>query len=115
MAFAAALALTICSLAFAAPKGSSKYFRVAGRVMEINKKARTLLVADHSSEKLYLITVPEGVTLKITFGKFMQMAEPYFEDVEKNNRVQIRCKQTGEEHLARLDDGRIAVKLIATR
>jgi hypothetical protein len=104
-----AAAFTLVStLALAAPKAErvSKYFSVAGTVLEINKHDRTLLVSDRLSEKLYLIAVPEGVNFKITFGRYMGMAEPGFDDVYINERVEIRCMRSDKEHLARLNDGR---------
>ena len=106
----------VSTLALAAPKAErvSKYFSVAGTVLEINKHDRTLLVADRLSEKLYLIAVPDGVNFKITFGRYMRMAEPGFDDVFINERVEIRCLRSAEEHLARLNDGRQVSLLTAT-
>ncbi len=112
-----AAAFTLVStLALAAPKAerASKYFSVAGAVLEINKNDRTLLVADRLSEKLYLIAVPEGVSFKITFGRYMLMAEPGFDDVDISERVEIRCMRSDKEHLARLDDDRQVALLTAT-
>lgn len=105
----------VSTLALAAPKAErvSKYFSVAGTVLEINKHDRTLLVSD-LSEKLYLIAVPERVNFKITFGRYMRMAEPGFDDVYINERVEIRCMRTDKEHLARLNDGRQVSLLTAT-
>jgi hypothetical protein len=113
---AAAFAM-VSTLVLAAPKAerASKYFDVAGIVLEINKHDRTLLVSDRLSEKLYLIAVPEGATLKITFGRYMRMAQPGFDDVDLRNRVEIRCARTDQEHLARLDDGRQVALLTAAR
>ncbi len=111
-----AAAFTLLStLALAAPKAerASKYFSVAGRVLEINKNDRTLLVADRLSEKLYLIAVPEGVSFKITFGRYMRMAEPGFDDVFIRERVEIRCMRSDTEHLAQLKDGRLVIRLTA--
>lgn len=112
-----AAAFTLVStLALAAPKAErvSKYFSVAGTVLEINKHDRTLLVSDRLSEKLYLIAVPERVNFKITFGRYMRMAEPGFDDVYINERVEIRCLRSDKEHLARLNDGRQVSLLTAT-
>ena len=111
-----AAAFTLVStLALAAPKAErvSKYFSVAGTVLEINKHDRTLLVADRFSEKLYLIAVPEGVNFKITFGRYMRMTEPGFDDVYISERVEIRCLRSDKEHLARLNDGRQVAVLTA--
>jgi len=111
-------ALTLLStLALAAPKAerANKYFKVAGRVIQIDKKDRTLLVTDRLANKLYLIEVPEGARFKITFGRYMRMAEPGFEDVRTGERVEIRCTRRSTEHLAQREDGRSAVPLIAAR
>ena len=59
---AAAFTLALSAVAHANPKAerANKYFRVAGTVLEIDKNQHTLLVADRSSSKLYLIEMPEG-------------------------------------------------------
>ena len=103
----------LSTLALAAPKAerANKYFKVAGTVIQIDKKDRTLLVTDRLSNKLYLIEVPEAVTFKITFGRYMRMAEPGFGDVHIGERVEIRCLRGATEHLARLEDGRSVVVL----
>src|SRR5258708_3720500 len=110
----AALALTLV-LAFAAvamgsPKSerAGKYLSISGRVLQINEKARTLLVADTWSPKLYLVSVPKGETFKITFGMNMKKTQAQFEDAHRNDRVSLRAFRN-EEHLARLDDGRQVV------
>lgn len=113
-----ALALTIviglASLAIAAPKAErSSKLTVEGRVLQIDKNARTLLVSDHWSKKLYLVTVPKGTTFRITFGMNMKYAEPTFSDVRQNDRVRMRCTRNSGEHLSRLDDGREVVVLTA--
>ena len=113
-----ALALTIviglASLAIAAPKAErSSKLRIEGRVLQIDKNARTLLVSDQWSKKLYLVTVPKGTTFTITFGMNMKYAEPTFSDVNKNDRVRLRCTRNSGEHLSRLDDGREVVVLTA--
>ena len=113
--FIAAFTL-LSTLAIAAPRAerANKYFKVAGTVIQIDKKDRTLLVADRLSNKLYLIEVPEAVTFKITFGRYMRMAVPRIEDVRTGERVEIRCIRSSGEHLARLEDGRSVVTLTAT-
>ena len=107
----------LSTLAFAAPKAerANKYFKVAGTVIQIDTKDRTLLVTDRLSNKLYLIEVPEAVTFKITFGRYMRMAEPGFGDVFIGERVEIRCERSATEHLARLEDGRSIVLATAAR
>jgi len=103
----------LSTLALAAPKAerANKYFKVAGTVIQIDNKDRTLLVADRLSNKFYLIEVPEAVTFKITFGRYMRMAEPGFGDVNIGERVEIRCERGSTEHLARLEDGRSVMVL----
>lgn len=110
-----AVALAISSLTLAAPgtEAASKYFTVSGKVIKINAKDRTLLVADRAKDQLYLVNLPQGSTLKITWGRYMRMAEPGFEDVGNKDRVEIRCFRADSEHLARLDDGRSAIQLTA--
>jgi len=102
------------TLAVAAPKNESakKYFDVTGTVIQVDKKDRTLLVKDRQSN-LYQIAVPEGATFKITFGRYMRMAEPGFEDVRTGERVKIRCRNAKTEHLSRLADGTQVVRLTA--
>lgn len=112
---AASVVLAVASLALAAPRAeaSGKYVSITGQVRGIDTKQRTLLVADRSTDKLYLVKVPEGTTLKITWGRYMNMAEPRFEEVFKQDRIEIRCHRSDSEHLAQLEDGRNAIKLTA--
>jgi len=107
----------LSTLAIVAPRaeGASKYFKVAGTVIQIDEKDRTLLVADRLANKLYLIEVPAAATFKITFGRYMRMAEPGFHDVRTGERVEIRCTRTATEHLAQLEDGRTVTTLTASR
>lgn len=112
-ALAVALVLAFATVAMSAPKSqhASKYLTVEGRVLQINQKARTLLVSDMWSDKLYLVSVPEGATFKITFGLYKRDYAEFWQ-ATRNSRVQMRCIRTGE-HLARLDDGREVVVLTA--
>jgi len=107
----------LSTLALAAPKTerAHKYFKVAGTVIQMDNKDRTLLVVDRLSNKLYLIEVPESATFKITFGRYMRMALPGFEDVRTGEQVEIRCTRGDRDHLARLEDGRSITTLIAAR
>ncbi|MFY9608790.1 MAG: hypothetical protein WAU45_09280 [Blastocatellia bacterium] len=115
ISLAASIVLALSSLALAAPRAeaASKYYKVTGRVLKIDAKERTLLVADRTNDRLYLVRMPEGATLKITWGRYMRMAEPGFGDVFKKDRVEIRCFRPDAEHLAQLEDGRKAIKLTA--
>ena len=100
----------------AAPKGqrANKYFTIAGTVLEVDQKERTLLVADRRSEKVYLIEIPDGATFKISFGNSMLMAKPGLADVNARERVEIRCFRGDRDHLARLDDGRTVIGVLAS-
>ena len=116
-AFAAAFVLALSSVAFAAPKAerAKKYLTLSGKVLKVNVKARMLLVSQDSTDKLYLVSVPEGASFKITFGMYMRLIEPQITDVFKNNRVKMNCTRTDGEHFAQLEDGRKAVLLTAAR
>jgi hypothetical protein len=115
ISLAASIVLALSSFAIAAPRAeaASKYYKISGQVLKIDAKQRTLLVADRTNERLHLVRVPEGVTLKITRGRYMRMAEPSFGDVFNKDRVEIRCFRTDTEHLSQLDDGRKAIMLTA--
>lgn len=110
------LTMALSAVVIASPKGerANKYFTVAGTVLQIDKKERTLLVRDRS-QKLYQIGIPEGSTFKITQGRYSQMREPALEDVMVRDRVQIRCNRSDAEHLARLEDGSTVTRLTAAR
>jgi len=116
VALAVTLMLALATLAMSAPKSerSSKYLKIEGQVLQVNQKARTLLVEDYWSKKLYSVHVPEGETFRITFGMNMRKAAPEFKDARRNDRVSLRCIRTEKEHLSRLDDGREVVVLTAT-
>ena len=105
----------LSALAPSAPASerANKYFKVAGKVIQIDKKDRTLLVTERLSNKLYLIEVPDAVTFKITFGRYMNLTKPGFEDVMVGERIEIRCIRSDTERLTRLHDGRSLATLIA--
>jgi len=108
--------LALAAGAMSAPKSgrSSKRLTIDGRVLQVNTAARTLLVADQWSKKLYQVNVPKGHSIRITFGMYMNTAEPEIEQVRSNDRVHLLCVRTDKEHLARLDDGREVVVVTAT-
>src|SRR2546426_10410575 len=85
------LVLTIATVAMSAPKSqrASKYLDIDGRVLVVDQKARTLLVTEYWSKKLYLVKVPEGSIFKITFGTNMRTPEPRLWDVHTNDRVRM--------------------------
>ena len=115
IALAATLAMALMSLATSAPsaKASSQYQIITGRVLKIDKKDRQILVADRSSEKLYLVRVAKDATFKVTFGRNSQMSAATINDVDLHNAVLMRCVRDEAEHLARLDDGREVIVLTA--
>ncbi|MEK6299281.1 MAG: hypothetical protein AABO41_01045 [Acidobacteriota bacterium] len=107
----------LSSLGMSAPKAgqAGKSFTLEGRVVSIDQKARTLLVDDQSSDKLYLVTVPEGRSIKIKFGLQMNLAEARFDQVRRKNIVRIECKRSATEHLAQLEDGTQAIVVIVSQ
>jgi hypothetical protein len=107
------LLTALAPAASAAERAKSKYFRVTGKVIQKDKKERTLLVTDRDSKKLYLIEVPELTTFKITFGRYMRLERPEFKDVRVGERIEIRCKRNDRDHLTRLDDGRLVTQVTA--
>jgi hypothetical protein len=114
IALALTVLITLTSLAMAAPKTErSSRITVEGRVLQINPEARTLLVSDLWSKKLYLVTVPKEAGFRITFGMNAHYGDPKFSDVRQNDRVRMRCTRNSREHLSRLNDGREVVVLTA--
>lgn len=111
------IALVTIGLAMGAPKTerAKSEITVYGRVLKIDKKERTLLISDHSSKKLYLVTMAEGSRLQIFFGICKAFDSPTFDNVNKTDIVRVRCIRTDQEHLARLDDGREMLVLTAAR
>lgn len=107
----------LSSPGMSAPKAglTGKIFTLEGRVVSIDRKARTLVVDDRSSDKVYLVRVPEGKSLKITFGLHMNLAEAGFDDVRQSNKVRMECKRSSDEHLARLEDGTQAIVVTVVR
>jgi hypothetical protein len=76
-------------------------------------KERQMLVAERSTKKLYLVNVPEEASFKVTFGRSMQLRAAGLEDVDRNNRVELRIKRTEKEHLTKLYDGREVIEVTA--
>ena len=111
------IALVTMGIAMGAPKTdrAKSEITVYGRVLKIDKKERTFLISDNSSKKLYLVTMPEGARFKIFSGICRSYDDPHFDNVYKSDFVRVRCIPTDQDHLARLDDGRQAVALTATR
>ena len=88
---------------------------VYGRVLKVDQKERTLLISDHSSKKLFLVTMPEGSRLQVFSGICRTCDFPTFDSVYKSDLVRVRCIRTDQEHLARLEDGGQVVVLTAAR
>jgi len=111
------IAVVTSGLATAAPKSdrSKKEITVYGRVLKIDNQQQTLLVSDHWTKKLYLVTMPEGARFKIFFGIYRSKDDPAFANVYKGDIVQVRCTRTAKDHLAKLDDGSEALALTAAR
>jgi hypothetical protein len=111
------LTLAFCAAALAGPaiSPSKASFTIAGRVLKVDQKARTMLVADYKSEKLYQVSVPEGATFKITFGRYMHLSEPRLDDVVKNDRISARCTRSTGDHLAGVEAPATIPVVIATR
>jgi hypothetical protein len=107
------LAILGAVTASAASKRASKYFELTGKVLKVDLKNRTLLVADSKSDNLYIVKVPEGAHFKITFGINMHYEEPTLDNVFKADRIKATCTRPDQEHYARLEDGRVAHVLIA--
>jgi hypothetical protein len=102
--------VTIAATASAA-KSEGKAFLLNGRVIEIDREDRTLLVEDRWTEKLYMVYMPEGATVRLTIGFSARISAPEFKDLRKNDYILARVKRTDTEHLTRLIDGREVVVL----
>jgi hypothetical protein len=115
IAFAAVLTLTLITLTTSAPNASAstRYQTITGRVLKIDMKERQMIVADRWTKRLYLVNVPERASIRITFGRNMQLSAPGLEDVDRNNRVELRVTRTEKEHLSRLYDGREVIEVNA--
>lgn len=115
----AAALMLLSSVTLAASKAeranANKYFKLAGTVVHIDSKERTLLIRERLTKQLYLIEVPNGATFKITFGRYMRIAEAGLADVSLNERVELRCVRGNRDHLAQLPDGRVVIRSIAIR
>jgi len=111
----AAISAILSTAALAAPKAerANKYFTIAGTVLRIDDTQRTLLVQEQKLGTLYLIEVPEGVSLKIIFGRYMRMSEPGFAEVNRNDRIRVRCKRTSDDHFALLDNSDTPTRVTA--
>ena len=106
IALAATLVMMISSLAMSAPKSErgKTYFTVIGRVLKIDARQRTLLVAENKSDKLYVATMPEESRVKILWGTYAGMTSPGFENIRRHDLIRMRCVRTDEDRLARIDD-----------
>jgi hypothetical protein len=111
--FAAALIALALTSGVALAK-SHKYGTLEGKVIKADTKARTLLVAERTSNKLYLVNVPEGVTFKITFGLKMRLSEPGIDDVNRADRIKLRYIQPEAGQTARYDEASQAYVLTAS-
>ena len=97
------LALAGASIGATKSGPAGKYLTVEGKVLAVNTQDRTMLVSDTRSNTLYLVSVPAGKSVRITFGMNMNSAEPQFRDVRRNDRVRLRCARI-QDRLAQLND-----------
>jgi hypothetical protein len=113
IALAASLAVMLITLAVPTASASTPEQIITGRVLKIDIKGRQMLVADRSSNKLYLVNVPREARFKILFGKHMQLSAAALEDVDIRNAVRLRCASEEKERFSRLSDGREVIVLRA--
>ncbi|HXU08678.1 MAG TPA: hypothetical protein VN743_06745, partial [Blastocatellia bacterium] len=111
---AVGLMLALAGTSIVATKSgrAGKYLTVEGKVLAVNTHDRTLLVSDTWSNTLYLVSVPAGKSVRITFGLNMHSAEPQFRDVHQNDRVRLRCARI-QDRLAQLNDDHRVVTVTA--
>jgi hypothetical protein len=108
------LILALAGTSIGAPKSGrgGKYLTVEGKVLAVNAHDRTLLVSDARSNMLYMVSVPAGKSVRITFGMNMHRAEPQFREVHQNDRVRLRCSRI-QDRLAQLNDDHEVVTVTA--
>jgi len=106
------LALAGSSIGAGKSGRAGKYLTVEGKVLAINAHDRTLMVSDTRSNTLYLVSVPAGKSVRITFGMNMHRAEPQFREVHQNDRVRVRCARI-QDRLAQLNDDHEVVTVTA--
>jgi len=106
------LALAGASIGATKSGPAGKYLTVEGKVLAVNTQDRTMLVSDTRSNTLYLVSVPAGKSVRITFGMNMNSAEPQFRDVRRNDRVRLRCARI-QDRLAQLNDDHEVVTVTA--
>ena len=97
------LALAGTSIGATKSGPAGKYLTVEGKVLAVNTQDRTMLVSDTRSNTLYLVSVPAGKSVRITFGMNMHSAEPQFGEVRRHDRVRLRCARI-QDRLAQLND-----------
>jgi len=106
--------LALAGTSIGATKGdrAGKDLIVEGQVLTVNAQDRTILVSDSRSNTLYLVSVPAGKSVRITFGMNMHSAEPQLRDVRRNDRVRLRCARM-QDRLAQLNDDHEIVTVTA--
>jgi hypothetical protein len=116
LSLAASLALLAGSITMSAEAAlaSSNYDTIFGRVLKVDREARTLLVST-SLKKLYIVRMPEGSSARIFHGKDKLMDRPGFENINRNDIIEVRYAREDKERLARLDNGAEAVTVTAAR
>ncbi|HMG36575.1 MAG TPA: hypothetical protein VKM94_21740 [Blastocatellia bacterium] len=106
------MAIGSAAVASASNSRSGKPFIVEGKVLQVDRKAHSMLVEDSHSDTLYLVKVPEGAAFRITFGLFKNFEEPDLDHVFKNDRVKMRVIKDSDR-LARLEGGKETVIVTA--
>jgi hypothetical protein len=106
------LALASTSIGSTKSERAGKDLIVEGQVLAVNAQDRTMLVSDSRSNTLYLVSVPAGKSVRITFGMNMHRAEPQFREVHQNDRVRLRCARI-QDRLAQLNDDHEVVTVTA--
>jgi hypothetical protein len=116
-ALVSVMVLALASVAIASPKkiDKNKPFILSGRVLKVDSHARTFLIEERSTDRLYLVKVPENASFKVTFGRFMTLSYAWFEHVVKDESVRMRVIRSTEDRLSLLDDGREVVALTIIR
>jgi len=107
------MAIGSAAIATASNSHSRKYFTIEGKVLQVDTKAQTILVADNQSDKLYLVSVPVEGSFKITSGLYRLYDSPDVEHVFKNDVVKVRCLANDSGRYARLEGDRDAVIVVA--
>jgi hypothetical protein len=117
MGLAVLIVLGLAAIGMSAPKHyrwNRRFETTTVRVLRIDLKARTLLVAEFGTNKLYLAKMPAGTTAKVILGVYSGLRGADFADIHRNEVIRIRYEPAANEHLARMEDGREVAVVTAT-